>query len=265
MLAFCRILGARTIMQLHAPEVHGYLEHPIKRSLFRLAIAPAMALGVLTPWWRRRLAPELSRKQLFVIPNPLPAAWEAAALTPRSNKVSDKRISLLSLSRLVPGKGIDLVVEALPHLPNTFELVIAGDGSLRESIGRRVAELGMTERVRFTGWVAGETKQRLFDEADIFVLPSRYDSFGMGFLEAMANGVPIVAAEWGAIPDVVPGERCGVLVREPTPGALAEAILRLNDPQLRSRMGLEGKRWVLEKFAPQEIGKEIRAMLEAVS
>lgn len=264
-LAFCRAWGASTVMQMHAPEIDDYLAHPLKRWFLRRAISSAMALGVLTPWWRRRLLEGSIDKQSFVIPNPLPAEWEEVAQKPRMPRPRDGKIVLLSLSRLVPGKGVDYVIEAIPFLPDGFELVVAGDGRLRDSMEQRVAALGIAGRVRFTGWVSGEAKQRLFDEADVFVLPSLYDSFGMGFLEAMANGLPVVAAEWGAIADVVPAERCGVLVRDPNPQALSKAILRMRDAEQRRLMGTEAKRWVLEKFAPSVVGRDIKGMLETVA
>jgi len=264
-LICARLLGARTVMQMHPLEFDGYLDHPVKRLLFRLTLSPAQALGVLTPWWQRRLTAGGIRKPMFVVPNPLPKDLEARALSARRVVMNPDKLTLLSLARLVPGKGVDEVIEAMPLLPDEFELIVAGDGPLREKLVARMQQLGLEQRVRFAGWVAGEEKQRLFDAADVFVLPSRYDSFGMGFLEAMANGLPVVAAEWGAIPDVVPHGRCGLLVRERTPQALAQAILKLRDVELRKQIGVEAKRWVLERFSVAVVVKEVAAMLQAVT
>lgn len=264
-LTWSRLMGARSLMQLHAQELDEYLDHPVQRHLLRLALSPTQALGVLTPWWQGRLAAEGIRKPIFVIPNPLPEEWEARACSPRPGAISHEKINLLSLSRLVPGKGVDEIIEAMPLLPGEFEMIVAGDGPLREKLMSRVQQLGLMQRVRFTAWVEGEDKQRLFDTSDIFVLPSRYDSFGMGFLEAMANGLPVVAAEWGPIPDVVPHGRCGLLVREQDPQALAQAILQLRDAGLRQQMGVEAKRWVLERFSTAVVSKKIAVMLREVA
>lgn len=265
-LAFCKLLGGVTIIQLHALEIDGYLAHPIKRWLFRLATSPASAMAVLTPWWKARMIAGEIRKPMFVIPNPLPAAWEQTASTPCcTHNENKKAVTLLSLTRIVPGKGVDLVVEAMPHLPEDVELVIAGEGSQLACLKQRAKSLGIEHRVRFTGWVAGEEKQKLFDEADIYCLPSAYDSFGMGFLEAMANGLPVIALNWGAISDVVPDGRCGLLIRERSSTALADAINRLCDSNLRRTMGINAKQWVLEKFAAKKVGEDIRLMMEAIS
>ena len=260
-----RACGASTALQLHAPEVQEYLGRPVKRLFFCIAVSSAQALAVLTPWWQKRLVSSGVKKPLFIIPNPLPAEWEKRARICRNSKPDSDRIVLLTLTRLVCGKGVDVVIESLSLLPSEFELVVAGDGPQHLALQQRVLVLGMENRVRFTGWVSGVAKQRLFDEADVFVLPSRYDSFGMGFLEAMANGLPVVAAEWGAIPDVVQHGRCGILVKKEEPQALAQAILTLRDAETRRYMGEEAKRWVLEKFSAEVVGKDIAAMLQAVA
>ncbi len=264
-LLLSQACGALTIIQLHALDVHEYLKHSVKCRFLRLAVSPAQALAILTPWWQKLLASSGLNKSLFIIPNPLPVDWERRAQMRRHPKPNPDRIVLLSLTRLVRGKGVDAVIEAMPFLPSEFELIVAGEGPQRPALQRRVQALGMENRVRFTGWVSGKDKQCLFDEADIFVLPTRYDSFGMGFLEAMANGLPVVAAEWGAIPDVVPHGRCGILVKKVEPQALAQAVLALHDLQARRRMGEEAKRWVLERFSAEMVGREIAAMLQAVA
>ncbi len=261
-LAFCRALGAATIVHLHAISVDHYLQHPLKRILFKLAIAPALCVAVLTPWWLRRLESAGLGKALCVIPNPLSPEWEARARLSRSRQHDASKIILLSLTRLVPGKGVDLVIEAMPLLPAAFELIVAGEGSQRNRLEQRVTELNLANRVRFTGWVTGTEKQQLIDASDVFVLPSRYDSFGLGFVEAMANGLPVVGAKWGPIVDVVAEPRCGILIAENSPRALADAILHFADSDIRGAVGGEAQQWVLEQFSADAVGKRIRVMLE---
>lgn len=264
-LAWSRLIGARAVIQLHTVKLDEYLDRPVARILLRIALLPAHALGVLTAWWRQRLVAGGIPKPIFVVPNPLPPEWEARACLPRrKTRRKNSEVVLLSLARLVPGKGVEEVIEALAFLPEEFQLIVAGDGSIREKLMDRVKQLGLEGRVNFTGWVTGEEKQYLFEQADVFVLPTRHDSFGMGFLEAMANGLPVVAAHWGPIPDVVPHGRCGLLVREQSPKALAAAILKLRDPELRERMGMEAKQWVLKRFSAAVVGKEIARMMQEV-
>lgn len=264
-LAFCRLLGAKTIMQLHAFTVDTYLRHAWPRWLFRMAICPSSAIAVLTPWWYKRLLSSEIKKTIFVIPNPLSAEWEKSARTVRNRRKARKSLVVLTITRIVPGKGVDLLIQAMPLLPKTVQLLVAGDGSQLEIIKERVKSLGLKTRVRFAGWVSEDEKQRLIDEADIFCLPSSYDSFGMGFLEAMANGLPVVALDWGPISDVVSNGRAGILIRDKDPRQLSDAIVRMMDSDFRQWMGDAAKQWVLEQFSAGEVGKLLQVMFENVA
>jgi len=263
-LLFARACGAITLVQLHSSEINDYLHSPINKFLFRIIISPAHKLAVLTPWWRQLIRDHGIRKPVAIVPNPLPAEWEMQARRPLSHKGNIDSVLLLSLTRLVPGKGVDAVIEAMPFLPDRFQLVIAGDGPQRPTLQQRTEELNLTDRVHFAGWVSGDKKQQLFDDADIFVHPSRYDALSMGFLEAMANGLPVVATQWGPTPDAVPDGRCGVLAKEGDPQALAKAILSLQETQFRQHMGNEAKHWVLERFSAKVVGMKLAAVLQDV-
>ncbi len=257
-----KLLGVRTVLQLHALEIDGYLKSRLKHKFFSFVIVNADRLNVLLPWWQSRLANSGITKPINVLPNPLPLEWEHIAKKEVVDKIQDNVIRILSLSRVEAGKGIDLVLEAMPYLDQNFKLVIAGDGTLLLNLKERAKKLGIENRVKFTGWVNGVVKQKLFDEADIFCLPSSYDSFGMGFLEAMANGLPIVALDWGPMADVVPDKKAGLLVQHQKPKFIAEAIKKLTDADLRMNMGMEGKKWVLEKFSAKKVGEQLRVIFE---
>jgi glycosyltransferase involved in cell wall biosynthesis len=169
------------------------------------------------------------------------------------------------MTRVVKGKGVDLLIESVPLLPEYVRVVIAGDGAQLLFLKERVSELNIKHRVDFRGWVDGPTKESLFGEADIFCLPSSYDSFGMGFIEAMAHGLPVVALDWGPIKDVVPHGKCGLLVKRPEPVLLAEAICRLaGDKVLRTTLGRNGQHWVVDQFSASHVGLAIRYVMEQV-
>ncbi|HEB87075.1 MAG TPA: glycosyltransferase family 1 protein [Gammaproteobacteria bacterium] len=263
-LAMAQFCGAATLMQLHALEVDEYLKSPWKKWAFWIVVGPASGLAVLTPWWRQRLKDHRIGKPLFVIPNPLPPAWEKITFTRRRKKTSEEPFTVLTLTRLEPGKGVDLVIEAMKFLDEKIRLVIGGEGSLRQSLETRVLHLGIQDRVLFAGWVKGREKGRLLESADIFCLPTSYDSFGMGFLEAMAYGLPVIALDFGPVADVVCDGRSGLLLNGKSPEGLAKLIARLVDSETRKRMGMNGQAWVMEKFSSAIVGTQLKSAFEAL-
>jgi len=266
LLAIGRSCGVHTIMQLHSVEVDSYLKSFFPSIMFRLVISQASAISVLTPWWKHRLLEAGIKKKIFVIPNPLPSAWELKARGKVNKHVilGEKKISIIAMSRIEPGKGLDLLIEAMQYVPENMLLTIAGDGSQTEHLKLKVLELGLKDKVIFAGWVDGSEKQQLLDSADIFCLPSTYDSFGMGFLEAMANSLPVIALNQGATPDVVPNGVAGILIDEHQPKQLSEALIMLIDSCLRKQMGGHGQSWVLKEYAAHKVGEELHRMIESV-
>jgi glycosyltransferase involved in cell wall biosynthesis len=141
---------------------------------------------------------------------------------------SDGTVRLLSVGSVVPRKGFDLLIEALGMLKNLpWRLTIAGDRTrdpqAAAQLDADIARHGLTGRIDVLGAVAEERVAALYVAADIFVLASRFEGYGMAFAEAMAHGLPVVGTTAGAIADTVPPE-AGVLVEPNEVNALARAI-----------------------------------------
>ena len=256
--------GAKTIMQIHSCKVDTYLARSVQRLLLRLAFVPADTVCVLTNWWKHRLESAGVNARIRVIPNPLPSDLLKTAQLEREacTACNPVTVTVLSMARLVSGKGVDVMIQAMAELPEHVHLVVAGDGDQRESLKRLAREMRVAGRVRFVGWVSGEEKVRLLEEADLFCLPSTYDAFPMSMVEAMAHGLPVVAVKWGGIPDMVADGRVGILADEPRPAAIAEAVGRLLDKDRRLEMGREAKRWVLEISEPERVGERLKELIE---
>lgn len=175
-----------------------------------------------------------------VIPNGVDVPTQ---LRPRTWR-PEGRIRLIYLSRLDVKKGLENLIEALGALPVQVSLDIYGTGPEQyvRRLKDRVAAAGLAERVTFNGHVEGEAKTRAFSEADIFVLPSFSENFGIVVAEALAHGVPVVtsrATPWSVV------EKCGCgLWVDNAPGALTSAVEQLADADLAA-MGARG-RWVAE-------------------
>jgi len=155
---------------------------------------------------------------------------------------------LLSVARLVPRKGIDTVIEALPAIlavHPTATYVVVGSGPDLARLERLARDLGVTHRVQFVGDVLDELLPDRFANADVFVLPTReirdddeIEGFGIAYVEAAAAGVPSVAANVGGVADAVTDGVTGVLVPPESPAAVSAATLRLlGDPILCAQMG----------------------------
>ncbi len=176
-----------------------------------------------------------------------------------------QRTTALFLGRLVPVKGIDLLLAALPP---ALDLVIAGDGPLAPSL--RAAAAGFGDRVRFLGEVRGDDKRDLLAAADLLVLPSRPLPDGRSegaptvLAEALVAGLPIVATRTGGAAELVRDGATGLLV-EPTVPALAAALARLaGDAALRARLA-EAARSDGERHLWSAVGPRLSSYLRAPS
>jgi glycosyltransferase involved in cell wall biosynthesis len=150
-------------------------------------------------------------------------------------------VSLLAVGAVVPRKGYDVLAAALAQLTELpWRLLIIGDRErdleTAHAVDTQIIQLGLTDRIRFTGAVAPESLSQHYAVADLFVLPSRFEGYGMAFAEAAAHGLPAVGTTAGAIPDTVPAG-AGVLVPPDDVDALAAVLRRLiESPQERQRL-----------------------------
>jgi glycosyltransferase involved in cell wall biosynthesis len=149
---------------------------------------------------------------------------------------------ILSVGSLIPRKGHDVLVDALARIADrawTAEIVgsPAYAPGWAASVRARVRGAGLAGRVRFVGATSAAAVAEAYDRADLFCLPSRYEGYGMVFAEAMARGLPIVAARIAATEELVP-EAAGALVPVDDAAALAGALAGLlDDAALRRRAG----------------------------
>jgi phosphatidyl-myo-inositol dimannoside synthase len=181
----------------------------------------------------------------------------------------ENQFTLVSICRLVKGKGIDLVMRALKVLDDRgipYRYFVGGDGPERESLERMVGALGLLGKVHFLGSVAGPEKWRLLRLGDVFVTPSRIDrsarwqeGFGIAFVEAAAFGLPAVASRSGGIPEAVIDGETGILVPEESYVDLANALTLLYEkPDMRKSMGSAARDRAREQFSPKAIANRFR-------
>ena len=195
-----------------------------------------------------------------IIPNGIGVPEKVAHV--RGNGV----LRLLYLGRLHPKKGIEnllaacRIVEDALGIPWSLTVAGAGDPKYAETIKLRVAELDLSRRVKMVGEVVGEGKGRLFENADLAVVPSHTENFGMVVAEALAHGVPVIASRgtpWQRLEEI----GCGLWV-ENTPESLAWAIKEMSRMPLRE-MGQLGREWMQREFRWEMMARELIKCYEA--
>ncbi|HEX5592928.1 MAG TPA: glycosyltransferase [Solirubrobacterales bacterium] len=147
---------------------------------------------------------------------------------------SETRALVLTPARLDAQKGHDVLLEAMPQVPDATFL-FAGEGPERERLETLAAQLGIADRVRFLG--RREDVPQLLAACDVFALPSLYEGSSLAVLEAMAAGIPIVSSAIGGTEELIEDGRSGLLVKPGDSEALAAALRRaLGDPELRKSL-----------------------------
>jgi phosphatidylinositol alpha-1,6-mannosyltransferase len=217
-----------------------------------LLSAPDLFLPVSRYTGRLLQEHRVSPDRIEVLPN----GTNPARFRPRSRTTIRDRLGLgarpllLTVGRLVPRKGVDTVLRALPRLRAAVpevQYVVAGTGPDRERLERLAARRGVRDHVHFVGYVADADLPLYYSAADLFVMPARearpdVEGFGLVFLEANACGTPVVGARTGGIPDAVVEGETGLLVPPSDPNALAEALSTLlQDPERRLALSQHGR------------------------
>ena len=202
-----------------------------RRLLYRRAdVLTANTTGVM-----ESLVPLFQARHLALLPNPLPMPVVPAAV-----RSAGDRQGFVTVARLVPQKGIDVLIRALAQTSGAAQdwtLTLVGDGPEREALERQVLQAGLEEKVHFLGFRSDPQTSLL--QAGVFVLPSRYEGMPNALLEAMAVGLAVVVTDASPGPlEVVEAGVSGLVVPSDEPAALADALDRLAaQPQLRERLG----------------------------
>lgn len=197
---------------------------------------------------RAALRPLVRDPQVSVIPNVIADHFTA------HEQPSWDELKLVAVGMLIERKRPVLAVETLAELVgggHDATLTWVGDGPLREAAAARAAELGIAERVRFTGQVAISAVAGHLAEANVFFLPTEGETFLVAAAEAIASGRPVVLPRLDCL-DYVTVEN-GVLVDDATPGAFAEAIT-LAAKSFRDRSAAAVRATVIPRFGEASVG-----------
>jgi glycosyltransferase involved in cell wall biosynthesis len=206
----------------------------------RAVLAAADAAVTTSRWSRDRLM------ELYALPADRLRVAEPGAQPAELATGTATGAALLTVAAVIPDKGHDVLLDALARVPDlTWQWVCVGgldrDPSFVEALRRRSREQGLADRVRFVGTATGADLDRAYAEADVMVLASRAETYGMVVTEALARGVPVVATDVGGVTEALGhgshGTRPGLVVPAEDPMALAGALRSwLTDAELRARL-----------------------------
>jgi phosphatidylinositol alpha-1,6-mannosyltransferase len=266
-----RLTAAPYVVVAHGSEITGYVRVPGGRGRARRVLRGAAAV-VAAGSYPARVATEGAARPLagLVIPPGVdgtrfvPAGPEARAATRRRFGLDPDRPLVLGVSRLVPRKGFDVVIDAVAALPGV-QLAIGGAGRDRRRLERRAAG-----RAQFLGRVADADLPALYACADVFAMCCRdrwfgieAEGFGIVFLEAAACGVPAVAGRSGGAHEAVADGETGAVVAPRDVAAVRAAIAALvgNDAR-RARMGEAARRRAIGEFAYDRLAAQLEPVAQ---
>lgn len=231
----------------------------------RAALAAARCVIVTSPATARALIADYD-----VAENRISVALPGNDPVPAAKTKGGGVVNLLSIGSIVPRKGFDILIAALAQVTDlSWHLTMAGDRTRNANAAAQldadIVRFDLGSRVTVLGAVSDERIAELYADADLFVLASRHEGYGMAFSEAIARGVPVLATTAGAIPETVP-EEAGLLVPPDDVDAFAAGLRRLiADAAERGRLAA-GARAAARKLPRwQASAKIFSAALEAVS
>jgi phosphatidylinositol alpha-1,6-mannosyltransferase len=246
----------RVVASTHGHEV-GWSMLPLARTALRRIGTGTDVVTYVSQYTRGRFASAFGADAAL---EHLPPGVDADRFAPddvaraelRARYRLGERPVVVCLSRLVPRKGQDMLIRAMPAIRQRVPgaaLVIVGGGPYLTSLRRLAHSFGVAEHVVFTEGVPGDELPAHHALADVFGAGLDVEGLGIVFLEASATGVPVVAGASGGAPETVRDGETGVVVDGWDVGAIAASVSDLlADPDRAARMGQAGRHWVLDTW-----------------
>ncbi len=234
--SLARMAGVKTVIHLHGPDFRQFWDEAngAVAGAIGWMFRKADRIIVLGTVWRDLIATRIpeAMERIVIMANAVPRPHLAHATTIGT-------VRILFLGRLGERKGTPQLVEALHRLKTVpgWAATMAGDGDI-QGTKRVVTTLGLDDRIEIPGWVDPDGAARLLSTSDILVLPSFDENLPMSVIEAMANGLAIVATPVGAVEDIIINGVTGLLVVPGNIDSLTASLKRLIlDPDLRKKLG----------------------------
>jgi len=259
----------RIVTTLHGTDITLVGLHPSFHAITRFSILESDGLTAVSKYLKDQTVRDFSvpQSRIEVIPNFIDTeVWRPGRVPCHREKLApggEKIVMHISNFRAV--KRVGDVVEIFLRIQRKVpaRLVLVGDGPDRPRVLQRAAELGLQDKVLFLGKHA--SVDELLSCADLFLLPSEKESFGLAALEAMACGAPVVASSVGGLPEVIDHEETGFLFDIGAVDEMAEAGVRLlSDDVLHGRVAEAARATAVERFSARSVVPLYEALYERV-
>lgn len=269
--------ATRVLASTHGHEV-GWSMLPVARSVLRSIGDHTDVVTFVSRYTRSRFAPAFGPNAALEY---LPPGVDSDRFRPdpaaraelRRRYRLGERPTVVCLSRLVPRKGQDMLIKALPSIRRRVDgaaLVIVGGGPYLETLRKLTREYEVEDHVTFTGGVPGDELPAHHAMADVFAMPCRtrgagmdVEGLGIVFLEASAAGIPVVAGDSGGAPEAVQHNKTGLVIDGNSVEEVGEAVTELlTDRDRAAAMGAAGREWVRTQWRWDLLAARLAGLLD---
>lgn len=214
---------------------------------------------------------QLPKDKLRVIPNginPVNFAVKPGQASIKTNYASPDQKLVYFVGRLVHEKGVQVLLDAVPkilHYHPKTKFVIAGKGPNEEYLRGKATEMGIAHHIYFTGYIDDKTRNALYKEADVAVIPSLYEPFGIVALEGMAAQTPVVVSDTGGLSEIIKHEQNGLKIYPGSASSLADNVLKiLCDPGFGDKLKANAYQEVEAIYSWDKIAQATKKVYEGV-
>jgi len=262
-----RLFGIKRVYHFHNKGVKTNQSRTFDNFLYKLVFKKCSAI-LLSKHLYQDIEKYIPLQSVFICPNGIP---QFTTLPEKpANLINDYLPEILFLSNLMVSKGVWVLLNACKILLDKnymFNCVlIGGEGDIdAKQFNEKVNKLGIQKHITYAGKKYDIEKHNAFSKAEIFVLPTNNDTFGLVNLEAMQHSLPVISTYEGGIPDIVEDSVTGFLIPKNDPIALADKLeLLINNPDLRKQMGQAGRKRYEEKFTLEIFENNLKNILAEI-
>src|ERR1700733_180831 len=260
LLALATALHRRVIIHVHAASEES-LFTKTPRWAWEFALHSADCVIALSPSWAEIIRRNAKHTRVVVVPNPVQTFLPSSRNAGESPRV-------LYVGKLEARKGFDTLIAAavivLREWPQT-EFWFAGHGNLKDA-KKQAENLGIEDHVRLLGWVSSSELEDIYDQVDLFCLPSYNEGVPMSVLEAMSHGLPVICTRVGGLPDVVKQGSNGMFVEPGSAESIADMILHLlREPELAASLARAGRKTVQESCSLELVADRLEEIYRNLS